>query len=295
MNSEILGEGAQGIVICPPLLSDDENFVGKISNYRSLKKEYEILRMLPEDGPYDYRDIKLEKIESSEMDLISDRFNNEEEIYQLIIPKINGKELGSFFNGDDFCGSVKTWEEHISALLVLRHEIILLTDESIFHNDILPRNIMYDGEKMLLIDFGEATTENIDIKQIKIDGIEDEYTASDLLDIKNSDLKSINAVIHRYFKGMIKRKLMFDLFIEKDLITYFEIGLPQRYEDLIEYDEDGEIIHVMKYRISKYSQIEIDEYVESHTNEEILKHLYNHEVRRKMTGINITKIIQMYS
>ena len=219
MEIEFISQGGQGIIVKPPIGLNNQNYVGKISPKFSLyieetiENEFNIIKMFPRGGPYNLDKVSLNilnKEELKKVKLLTDRFEDEEEdLYQLILPYVPGKNLDNFFNEDGlYMGSINSWIDQLQSLLNLRHSLKIFHDLDLYHNDIKSDNIIYndDLKTMSLVDFGLSK------HYPEYNGLEED---------ENCDLINIDRLIIDYLNGVINRSCIKEWIIESE-ISYIE-------------------------------------------------------------------------
>lgn len=194
-NIKILGNGWFSPVIIPPLSCDVEvppNSVGKIGNYKLLKREYDFIMQYIKYSPsyaelvnnenvilckINYNSISKE-LKEKLIDLVANEpntaHNSQDNIgeYQLIMPYL-GKTFDKYINiYKNNCEintsnyeviSVDNFIKYINSINILFREILLLNDNDLYHNDIKPDNLIYNEgtNNLLLIDFNNSISKYI--------------------------------------------------------------------------------------------------------------------------------------
>jgi tRNA A-37 threonylcarbamoyl transferase component Bud32 len=291
MDSRILGIGSEGIVICPPIGINDEQKVGKISTYNTIIKEYEIIKQLPKEGPYDFSFYDFFEINKNEVSILTSNFDLEETIFQLVIPKIEGKTLQEYFNSDYmFIGNMNDWRIQIKSLLILRENVFEMNKQNIYHNDLLLENLIFTGDEIKIIDFGKATIGNIYINEIEQNNLFDKYSQNKIKELENSDITAIDKLICKYFEGLYDRKEILNMM--KHLFTIEEDNFSSRIKNSITVDEDGNIIHIKTNILTPMSQDELDHAVQTLDKKTLLKNVFNFKYifRVKCFDIEMLKV-----
>ena len=264
-NIKILGNGWFSPVIIPPLLCDVEvppNSVGKIGNYKLLKREYDFIIQYIKYSPtyaelVNNENVILCKINydsvSNELkqkiiDLVSNEpitpYNREDNSqdnvgeYQLIMPYL-GKTFDKYINiYKNNCEtntsnfeviSVDIFIKYINSINILFHEILVLNDNGLYHNDIKPDNLIYNETTnyLLLIDFNNSISKHIP-----------EYFSHEITIFqKYTDLYTlIEKVVLELLLVGLSNKYIYDNFIQiyRDIKRYFFVVISPIKRQVVE-------------------------------------------------------------
>lgn len=191
MTQTILGKGVFSCVVYPSFnMPNNREIVGKIGT--DALNEFDRIYNLPKNGPYKYDTCKVFNLTPKQSEDILNKsglkIDQNVILSELCIPYIHGKtfrnfiseysespalvfgEFSSYYDEDsidlityeEFLKIDKErklilfdhWLEILASLIDFYNEVKYLnTHYSIFHNDINPGNIMYDGNKFYLIDW----------------------------------------------------------------------------------------------------------------------------------------------
>jgi serine/threonine protein kinase len=294
MRNKIIANGAIGIIVHPPIDSNNSTMVGKIGSYNNLIEEFKILNIIQEnedkDLPCIYNNVSFEEIDIKKVhnlmrtyDGDKNIFEGETILYQLSIPFIEGKSLESFMDINEmFTGDLDEWFKHIQLLLRLRNDITRLKLIGIEHRDIHLGNIMYDENKdrLFLIDFGQAKYFSSNYK------IGDEY----------SDLSELDTIILRYFQSVSDNLLIVNFILTKDLAS----GNEQEKTMIRDCDKNS-IVYNSDQKIIKIKNVSkrIQHYIDTHSNydnNELLLNIFRHDSVTifHFDKVKIEKIIEYF-
>ncbi len=166
---QILGSGASGIVLYPPMKCNDVNinyseYVGKISTGIKIKKlidSYENMKFLPDEfNNIAYKKnsyiCKFDVKPTNSILPTSIQFP----CVQLIIPKIGGETVLTLM--EKYAASPENDREYMDLLVaaVLFYDVVVnMTNKKVYYNDHDVQNIMYDAitHQMMLIDLDDMT------------------------------------------------------------------------------------------------------------------------------------------
>jgi len=278
MNSRIIGNGTQGYVVRPPINLTDENFVGKLGLYNNLINEYNMAQKFHPEGPYQLNPIKLEKINSEDVELITNVFKNSD-VYQLVIPYIHGKSLNIFFdNNGIYVDSVNNWIDQLKALLFLQKEIQLFNSLGLYHNDIDTSNIIYNDfeKKMYLIDFGLAS-------------IYDE-------DVDEDESSNICNIISSLLFGMLNRIPVKEWILNNNICTLKYEKLYYMFENTLKRDQFGTIVGL---NFKKYKNLpnnrgklinDTQNFINNNSEIDIIKYLFDIELKVFPVDLNLDNL-----
>lgn len=206
---EIIGEGERGYVIYPAI-NGDLNFVSKIMLEDNIKDEIIRVGLLPDNPGYKKpTDLSIYPIGELEVGILEELYVFDEEDrskFYYNIPYIKGCTLENFdYSTNDYQACVKL----INAFGELKRNLKQLHDDGFYHGSIFACNLIFDGEKIYMIDFGmcgiigETDWKNVDnadlnnLYEIYLDQCKEnyeEFNTRDFLKIESSNFLNVDDV-----------------------------------------------------------------------------------------------------
>ena len=161
---EFVGEGLNSCII-----KKNKKYISKYGLKSTMKKEYEILKILPKNNDFyvNIEKVSLEKVSLEEQNEIfklpleysfdtffKKQYKDKKCLYKINMPYIKGQTLSSFIFNRHL--TFEDYKKLILLFIELIFKIQNFNENGFYHNDLHMNNILYNSEKLMIIDFGNA-------------------------------------------------------------------------------------------------------------------------------------------